>query len=59
MFCLLSKTFRKMTLGIIINPWNAVLFMANLFVSRHTYDRVRCFITICHEIRDGNQLQGV
>ena len=32
MFCLLSKHLRKMIHGIINNPWNVVLFMANLFI---------------------------
>ena len=31
MFRLLSKHLRKVTHGIIINLWNVVLFIANLF----------------------------
>ena len=30
--CLLSKQMRKVTHGIIIHPWNYILFMANLFI---------------------------
>ena len=32
MFCVLSKHMRKITHGIIINPWNADLFMESLFI---------------------------
>ena len=32
MFWLLSKNMRKMKHGIVIHPWNIILFMANLSI---------------------------